>query len=100
MEDLKRFGVPASDILNGNETEHLKGLLAFEASRAKQFYQEAFQALPSADRKAQRAGLIMAAIYRTLLDEIERDGFHVLKSRTSLTPLRKFWIAWKTYVTA
>jgi len=42
----------------------------------------------------------MAAIYRTLLAEIERDGFHVLKTRTSLTPLRKFWIAWKTWLSA
>ena len=42
----------------------------------------------------------MAAIYRTLLDEIERDGFKVLDRRTSLTPLRKLWIAWKTWATA
>jgi phytoene synthase len=58
------------------------------------------QALPRADRRAQRPGLIMAAIYRTLLDEIARDGFRVLSAKTSLTPLRKFWIAWKTWVTA
>jgi phytoene synthase len=42
----------------------------------------------------------MAAIYRTLLDEIERDGFHVLTRKTSLTPLRKFWIAWRTWISA
>jgi 15-cis-phytoene synthase len=98
MEDLKRFGVPAADILNANETEGLKKLLAFEASRAKQFYENAFKALPAIDRRAQRPGLIMASIYRALLDEIERDGFHVLKEKTSLTPLRKFWIAWRTWV--
>ena len=56
------------------------------------------QALSAGDRRAQRPGLIMAAIYRTLLDEIERDGFRVLTQRTSLTPLRKFWIAWRTWV--
>jgi phytoene synthase len=42
----------------------------------------------------------MAAIYRTLLEEIERDGFTVLKQRTSLTPLRKLFIAWKTWLAA
>jgi len=98
MEDLKQFGVPASDILNANESENFKRLLVFEVSRARQFYEKAFASLPEVDRRAQRAGLIMAAIYRTLLDEIERDGFHVLKARTSLTPLRKLWIAWKTWV--
>ena len=40
----------------------------------------------------------MASIYRTLLEEIERDGFKVLTQRTSLTPLRKLWLAWKTWV--
>jgi phytoene synthase len=100
MEDLKKFGVPAADILNGSETEDFRKLLAFEVARAKQFYAKAFQSLPPADRRAQRPGLIMAAIYRALLQEIERDGFHVLKGKTSLTPLRKFWIAWKTWIAA
>ncbi len=47
------------------------------------------------DRRAQKPGLMMASIYRTLLREIEADGFQVLHQRTSLTPLRKFWLAWK-----
>ncbi|MGE8376417.1 MAG: squalene synthase HpnD, partial [Diaphorobacter nitroreducens] len=38
---------------------------------------------------------MMASIYRTLLREIEADNFQVLHQRTSLTPLRKFWLAWK-----
>src|SRR5438132_1592999 len=100
MDDMKRFDVPAADILNANETPQFMALLEFEAARAKEFYAKAFSALPAADRQAQRPGLIMAAIYRALLDEIERDGFHVLKEKTSLTPLRKFWIALKTWVTA
>ena len=39
----------------------------------------------------------MGAIYMTLLEEIERDGFRVLTHRTSLTPLRKLWIASRTW---
>jgi phytoene synthase len=100
MEDLKQFDVPAADLLNGRESENFKNLLAFEAARARQYYEKAFASLPQGDRRTQRPGLIMAAIYRTLLDEIERDGFRVLKTRTSLTPLRKFWLAWKTWVSA
>jgi phytoene synthase len=38
---------------------------------------------------------MMASIYRTLLREIERDDFKVLDQRVSLTPLRKFWLAWR-----
>jgi phytoene synthase len=40
----------------------------------------------------------MAAIYRALLDEIQRDGCRVLTRRTSLTPVRKLWIAWWTWI--
>jgi len=100
MADLKQFGVPAADILNARETPEFGRLLQFEAQRAREHYARAFSALPAQDRKAQRPGLIMAAIYRALLDEVERDGWRVLTRRTSLTPLRKFWIAWKTWVTA
>jgi phytoene synthase len=99
VEDLQRFGVPAADILQAKETPAFRSLMAFEAQRARQFYERAMSALPPEDRRSQRPGLIMAAIYRTLLDEIERGGFQVLKERTSLTPLRKLWIAWKTWVT-
>ena len=75
-------------------------LMAFQADRAEQCYAEAFALLPREDRKAQRPGLVMAAIYRTLLTEIRRDGFRVLNQRTALTPVRKLWIAWKTWITA
>ena len=100
MAELKEFGVPAADILQSRQTPEFARLMEFEAARAREHYEKAMRALPKDDRKAQRPGLIMAAIYRALLDEIERDGYRVLTQRTSLTPLRKFWIAWKTWVTA
>jgi phytoene synthase len=100
MEDLKRFGVPAADILQARESSAFRSLMAFEAERARSYYERALAALPAADRRAQRPGLIMAAIYRGLLDEIQRDGFRVLSRRTSLTPLRKLWIAWRTWIAA
>jgi phytoene synthase len=100
VADLQRFGVPAADILQARETPAFRSLMKFEADRARGFYDSAMSALPAADRRAQRPGLIMAAIYRALLDEIQRDGFRVLTQRTSLTPLRKFWIAWRTWVAA
>ena len=100
MEDLKRFGLPAADILKLRETPAFRSLMEFEAERARSYYDRALAALPSEDRRAQRPGIIMAAIYRTLLKEMERDGFPVLTQRISLTPLRKFWIAWRTWAGA
>ncbi|MCE5180173.1 MAG: presqualene diphosphate synthase HpnD [Betaproteobacteria bacterium] len=97
-DELQQFGVSEADILHGRETENFTRLMAFQAERARRYYDQAFAALPAADRKDQITGLIMAAIYRTVLDEIERDGYHVLDRRTSLTPVRKLWIAVKTWL--
>ncbi len=97
VDELQRFNVPARQILDAKHSDNFRELMAFQAARARQLYDQAFAQLPAEDRKAQRPGLIMAAIYRTLLDEIEADGFQVLDRRTSLTPLRKIWLAGKTW---
>jgi 15-cis-phytoene synthase len=100
IEDLQRFKVPANLILEGRGGDNFGQLMRFQADRARQFYDKAFAQLPAGDRRSQRPGLVMAAIYRTLLDEIARDGFQVLDRRTSLTPVRKLWIAGSTWVRA
>lgn len=98
MDELQRFNVPAADILEARHSDNFCQLMQFQAERAGHFYDQAIAQLPAVDRKSQRPGLVMAAIYRTLLDEIARDGFLVLDRRTSLTPLRKVWIAGTTWM--
>ncbi|GAB3412148.1 presqualene diphosphate synthase HpnD [Massilia agilis] len=98
VNELQQFGVTAADILNARHSDKFEALMQFQTERARGYYDEAMALLPKEDRRAQRPGLMMASIYRTLLDEIERDRFHVLTQRISLTPLRKLWLAWKTYV--
>jgi phytoene synthase len=98
VNELQQFGVTAADLLNARHSEKFEALMRFQTERAQKMYDEALALLPKEDRRAQRPGLMMAAIYRTLLDEIDRDNFHVLTQRISLTPLRKLWLAWKTYV--
>ena len=101
VSELQRFEVKASEILARQApwgySERFDALMRFQAERAHVLYDEAFALLPEADRKAQKPGLMMANIYRTLLREIEADGFRVLHQRTSLTPLRKLWIATRTH---
>jgi len=100
MDELQRFEVPAADLLQAKYSENFRKLMEFQTRRAEYYYDKAMQSLPAEDRRTQRSGLIMAAIYRATLAEVERDGFKVLTQRTSLTPLRKLWLAWKTWVTA
>lgn len=98
ISELQQFQVTAADILNARHSDNFEQLMAFQTERAKKTYEEAYALLPREDRRAQRPGLIMASIYRTLLTEIEADRFHVLEHKISLTPIRKLWLAWKTYV--
>ena len=95
VSELQQFDVKAHEILNRKYSDRFTALMKFQAERAQRLYDEALALLPAADRHSQKPGLMMASIYRTLLSEIERDGFQVLHQRVSLTPLRKFWLAWK-----
>ena len=98
LDELQHHGVKVADLLDGRYVEGYLPLMQAQARRARGVYAEALAALPGADGRAQRPGLIMGAIYATLLDEIEREGFQVLHQRIALTPLRKLWIAWRTWV--
>ncbi len=93
QNEIARFGVAPSDVLRAKMSPGFVELMRFEVDRARGWYDEALSKLPTRDRHSQRAGLAMAAIYRTLLDEIAHDGYRVLDRRIALTPVRKLWIA-------
>ena len=104
VNELQRFDVKAHELLKrgaapGTDTadfeRRFRALMAFQCERALRTYDEALALLPAADRRSQKPGLMMASIYRTLLTEIAADPMLVLTQRVSLTPLRKFWLAWR-----
>lgn len=95
LDELGRFGVSEQEILQRQYSDRFQALMKFQTDRAHRLYEDALALLPTQDWRAQKPGLMMASIYRTLLREIERDGFQVLHQHVSLTPLRKFWLAWK-----
>ena len=101
IEDLQRFDVKAHELIKRGTTsdasfpQRFEALMQFQIARAQATYDEALALLPAADRQAQKPGLMMASIYRTLLQEIAREPQLVLTRRVSLTPLRKLWLAWK-----
>ena len=101
IEDLQRFDVKAHELIKRGSTsdasfpQRFEALMRFQIERALATYDEALALLPAQDRQAQKPGLMMASIYRTLLHEIAREPQLVLTRRVSLTPLRKLWLAWK-----
>jgi phytoene synthase len=97
-DELAQFGVSSEDILHSRESDNFRQLMEFQIERAESYYTQAFAALPTEDRKNQRPGFIMAAIYRALLEEIKDDACQVMRQRVSLTPIRKLWIGWRTWI--
>jgi phytoene synthase len=98
VNDMQRFNVRAADVIAGQHTPAFCELMAFQTQRARSLYRQAADLLPKIDQRSQRPGLMMAAIYCTLLDEIEREQWQVLDQRIALTPIRKLWLAWKNWV--
>ena len=101
LDELKQFDVKVNELLvrasPWGYSARFTSLMRFQAERAHRCYEQALALLPAVDRRAQRPGLAMAEIYRTLLREIECDNFQVLHQRVALTPLRKVWIAMHTH---
>jgi phytoene synthase len=98
MDELAQFGVTAAEILNSKETENFRKLMAFQIERAQRYYRQALDQLPAVDRKSQRTGLIMAAIYQATLKEVVASGCHVLRERVSLGTGYKLWLSFKAWL--
>lgn len=81
LEDLRAHGCTVEDLASGQMTEPVRGLLAFECRRAREFYARAVSARPAIDRRRLVAAEIMRAVYSATLGRIERRGYDVFSAR-------------------
>ena len=95
IDEMQRFKVTAADLINRKYSDAFTELMRFQTNRARDAIRTALAALPPGERRIQRTLRAEAALALALLDEIERDGYHVLHQRIALTPIRKLWIAWR-----
>ena len=93
LDDLARFGCTEDDLRAGRVTGPVRDLLAFEASRAKDFYRRAAETRPDGEGRRLVAAEIMAAVYRDLIARIERGGYDVFSSRIRVPRPRQAWLA-------
>jgi phytoene synthase len=96
QEELVRFKVSEQSLFNRQLDDTVQALFAYQATRIRAYYHNAFKYLSKKDRFNQRSGLIRAQLALATLQEIENDGFQLFKHRIHLTPLRKLWITWRT----
>jgi phytoene synthase len=95
VDEMQRFNVTAADLINRKYSDAFTELMRFETRRARDAVQAALAAMPAHERRTQRTLVAQAALALALLDEIERDGYHVLHQRIALTPIRKLWLSWR-----
>jgi phytoene synthase len=84
-EDLARFGCTEDDVRAGVVSDRVRSLLAYQCSRAADYYDKAERELPPGDRRRMVAARIMAGIYHAILDRIEMSGYDVF-NRTIRVP--------------
>jgi phytoene synthase len=96
LEDLQRFGVSETMLLQGKDCAETRALLDYQIQVAKSLYDKAYALLPASEYKPQRAALIMAAIYARLLAKIKQQPQRVLRERVRISALQKLWIAWRS----
>jgi phytoene synthase len=100
QEDLRRFGVTAKDLAAGRYTPQFVELMAWEAARARRYYEQAWAALPAADARRLFAAEIMGHTYFALLRAIEARRFQVFGERLALPAYRRLGIALRCWLRA
>lgn len=100
LRDLDAAGVAPEDFLRAATggappSPAVAALLAAQSARARAHYEKAAALLPDCDRRSMAPAEIMRAVYRALLDELERRG-RPFGTRASLSRPRKAWIALRT----
>jgi phytoene synthase len=97
LEDLRRFGVTESELLDGVYNDRFRALMAFESERARGFYRAAADALPSEDRPSMLSAEAMRLIYSALLEQIVRSEYRVFDRRHRLSTPRKLYLVGRAW---
>ena len=103
--DLRRHGVTEDDLKRESESSGggvrspaVKALLAQQAARARDYYRRAAAALPSVGARQLTAAEIMGAIYRAILDRIERSDYDIFSRVVRIPRPRRAMIAAVTWL--
>lgn len=95
-DELRQHGINPADLCRHLESTAFRELLAANLRRLGTDLQALLASLPARDGIAALPAQILATLRLRLIDEILTDGCRLLTHRIALTPLRKFWIAWRT----
>ncbi|MEO8456996.1 MAG: presqualene diphosphate synthase HpnD [Chloroflexota bacterium] len=98
LDELEWFGCSEEDVLAGRATPEFRRLIAFQADRARHYYSQGRRLLAHLPARARACVGVMAGIYSSILDDIERDPGVVFRRRVSLSGRQKLALAGKELV--
>jgi 15-cis-phytoene synthase len=91
QEDLRKFNVSESQIINGEMNENFIELIKFQIDRARGFYKKSYKGIPLLERDSRFTVLLALRIYSRILDEIERQNYDVFQKRAHTTFRQKIF---------
>jgi phytoene synthase len=98
LDELARFGYREDDLREGVANDAFRRLMAFQTERARQHFESGRRLLPYLSRRARACVGVMAGIYSTILDDIQREPETVLRRRVSLSAGQKLALAGRELV--
>jgi phytoene synthase len=98
LDELEWFGYSEEELLTGRATPDFRRLIAFQVDRARQYYALGRKLLVHLPRRARACVGVMAGIYSTILDDIERDPAVVFRQRVSVGTGQKLALAGRELV--
>jgi len=96
-ESLVKAGIQPDGLQQSIASDNYKRLILDQIEAIEPIYEQALSLLPDEDKKHQKAGLIMAAIYKKILKKIATNPKKAFEQRQTLAPLNKLWIAWRVW---
>jgi phytoene synthase len=99
LSELARSGVSEEEILRFDYSPRFYDLARRVAERARHFYHQARETLPSADRRSMVAAELMGSVYWRLLRKLERQRFDVFEPGppTRLNKGQKMLLIFRTW---
>jgi phytoene synthase len=94
-EDLQKFQVSAETF---GPPERFRELMAFEASRAREYYRLSAPLVAMVDQGSRASLAALIAIYSTLLERIVESNYDVLARRLRLTTAEKLWLLVRSWI--
>jgi phytoene synthase len=98
LEELARFGYAEDDLRQGVANDAFRRLMALQTNRARRYFESGRRLFPYLSRRARACVGVMAGIYSTILDDIQRQPETVLERRVSLSAGQKLALAGREVV--